>query len=309
MQFINKLIMEHSDNPTWIQRAGTRLVSAETARSNSTTAYNEQQIKILKSQRERLPEERELERLKCEVKGEKALSKRWRTYKACGTLLAYSSLFLSVSGASGTNPFLHIFRTITNPFAIAVFVLQTTLLAYYSGEYQVKRLYKGTHSKMSLFQFMIISVSVFCNYRYLYGLIGDTAISLILAISFDYGSIAFSELSTVTRYRLLDLNNAAPSILYQLGKVLTYPITNLIEQKYQAIMPQETHLKTVANNDKIEVSLTEMLLQKIEKTPSDTVITKKFLGLEDKPMEWRDIKELAKERGLCHATNNKFVRN
>ena len=309
MQFINKLIMEHSDNPTWIQRAGTRLVSAETARSNSTTAYNEQQIKILKSQRERLPEERELERLKCEVKGEKALSKHWRTYKVCGTLLAYSSLFLSVSGASGTNPFLYIFQTITNPFAIAVFVLQSTLLAYYSGEYQVKRLYKGTHSKMSLFQFMIISVSVFCNYRYLYGLIGDTAISLILAISFDYGSIAFSELSTVTRYRLLDLNNEAPSILYQLGKVLTYPITNLIEQKYQAIMPEKNTQRTIATNDKTGISLTDRLLEKIEQAPSNTVITKSFLGLEDKPLEWRDIKELAKEQGLCHSTSNKFVRN
>ena len=301
--------MEHSDNPTWIQRAGTRLVSAETARSNSTTAYNEQQIKILKSQRERLPEERELERLKCEVKGEKALSKRWRTYKACGTLLAYSSLFLSVSGASGINPLLHLLQTVTNPFAIAVFVLQTTLLAYYSGEYQVKRLYKGTHSKMSLFQFMIISVSVFCNYRYLYGLIGDTAISLILAISFDYGSIAFSELSTVTRYRLLDMSNESPSIAYQLLKVLTYPITNLIEQKYQAIMPEKNTQRTIATNDKMGISLTDRLLEKIEKAPSNTVITKSFLGLEDKPLEWRDIKELAKEQGLCHATSNKFVRN
>ena len=141
MQILNKLILSLSDNPRQIKDAGERLAKSAKAKSDAIIALNHEEVKVLRSEQEKLPEQREKERLMCQVRGEKKLQKKASAYRFSATLLSYASLILSVSGASGTNAILNIGETIRNPFAIAIFVLQTTLLGYYSSENQVKHLF------------------------------------------------------------------------------------------------------------------------------------------------------------------------
>lgn len=304
MQLLNRIIMSLSDNPKQVKDAGERLAKSFKAKSDALIDLNHEQVKILRSEQERLPEEREKQRLKCQVKGEKKLQRKSLKYRFSAMLLSYSSLILSVSGASGSNAILHTGRTLTNPFAIAIFVLQTTLLGYYASESQVRQLYKGTHRKMAIFQYMIIAVSIYCNYIYLNMLIGEPAICMVLAVAFDFGSIAFSQLATVVKYRMIDLDEGNPSILYQLFVVLTHPITNAINSKYEAIIQNK---KTEVNLDKQRNCEFENLLSKVIKKchelNADTVVNKDTFGLD--VVTWQKARQELEKRGVVHCKNKK----
>lgn len=308
MQFLNKLILSLSDNPKQIKDAGERLAKSAKAKSDAIVALNHEEVKILRSEQEKLPEQREKERLTCQVRGEKKLQKKSTTYRFSATLLSYASLILSISGAAGTNAILNIGETITNPFAIAIFVLQTTLLGYYSSENQVKQLYKGTHRKMSVFQYMIITVSVYCNYIYLNMLIGTPLVSLVLAVAFDFGSIAFSQLATVVKYRMIDLDLGEPGLLYQLLVVLTHPVTNSIRSRYDAIMQPN---KPEVNLDKQSVSEADSLLNKVidkaRKLEPNSVVNKDTFELD--LITWQKARDELKKRGIVRCEDKKTYIN
>lgn len=308
MQLLNRLILSLSDNPKQIKDAGERLAKSAKAKSDAITSLNHEEVKVLRSEQEKLPEEREKERLKCQVRGEKKLQRKSLKYRLSAMLLSYSSLILSVSGASGNNAILHVGRTLTNPFAIAIFVLQTTLLGYYASESQVRQLYKGTHRKMAMFQYMIIAVSIYCNYAYLNMLIGEPAICMVLAVAFDFGSIAFSQLATVVKYRMIDLDEGNPSILYQLFVVLTHPITNAISSKYEAIMQGQ---KTTVNLDKQRDCEFDGLLSKVIKKchelNSDTVVNKDTFGLD--VVTWQKARQELEKRGIVRCEKKKTYIN
>lgn len=314
MQLLNRMIMSLSDNPKQVKDAGERLAKSVKAKSDALIALNHEQVKILRSEQERLPEEREKQRLKCQVKGEKKLQRKSLKYRFSAMLLSYSSLILSVSGASGSNALLHIGKTLTNPFAIAIFVLQTTLLGYYASESQVRQLYKGTHRKMSVFQYMIIAVSIYCNYIYLNMLIGEPAICMVLAIAFDFGSIAFSQLATVVKYRMIDLDEGNPSILYQLFVVLTHPITNAINNKYEAIMQEQKpkvtssvyagsgDLDTEEEKTKAQENY-DSVMKQIANMRSGEVVTKDTFGLSQ--YDWKNVRERLDSNNIVECKNKK----
>ena len=308
MQILNKLILSLSDNPKQIKDAGERLAKSAKAKSDAIIALNHEEVKVLRSEQEKLPEQREKERLTCQVRGEKKLQKKASTYRFSAMLLSYASLILSVSGASGTNAILNFGETIRNPFAIAVFVLQTTLLGYYSSENQVKQLYKGTHMKMSVFQYMIIAVSVYCNYIYLNMLIGTPLVSLVLAVAFDFGSIAFSQLATVVKYRMIDLELGEPGLLYQLLVVLTHPVTNSIRSRYDAIKQTS---KPEVNLDKQGVSEVDSLLDKVidkaRKLEPNSVVNKDTFELD--LITWQKARDELKKRGIVRCEDKKTYIN
>lgn len=308
MQLLNRLIMSISDNPKQVKDAGERLAKSVKAKSEALIALNHEQVNILRSEQERLPEEREKQRLQCQVRGEKKLQKKSATYRFSAMLLSYASLILSVSGASGSNAILHIGKTLTNPFAIAIFVLQTTLLGYYASESQVRQLYKGTHRKMAVFQYMIVSVSIYCNYIYLNMLIAEKVICLVLAVAFDFGSIAFSQLATVVKYRMIDLDEGNPSILYQLFVVLTHPLTNTITSRYESIMQVK---KTEVNLDKQRDcefdGLLSKVIEKCHKLNTDTVVNKDTFGLD--VVTWQKARQELEKRGIVRCEKKKTYIN
>lgn len=308
MQLLNRLILSLSDNPKQIKDAGERLAKSAKAKSDAITALNHEQVNILRSEQEKLPEEREKQRLQCQVRGEKKLQRKSLKYRLSAMLLSYSSLILSVSGASGSNAILHIGRTLTNPFAIAIFVLQTTLLGYYASESQVRQLYKGTHRKMAVFQYMIVSVSIYCNYIYLNMLISEKVICLVLAVAFDFGSIAFSQLATVVKYRMIDLDMGNPSILYQLFVVLTHPLTNAITSRYESIMQGK---KTTVNLDKQRDcefdSLLSKVIEKCHKLNTDTVVNKDTFGLDI--VTWQKARQELEKSGIVRCEKKKTYIN
>ena len=308
MQILNKLILSLSDNPKQIKDAGERLAKSAKAKSDAIIALNHEEVKVLRSEQEKLPEQREKERLTCQVRGEKKLQKKASTYRFSAMLLSYASLILSVSGASGTNAILHISKTLTNPFAIAIFVLQTTLLGYYASENQVRLLYKGTHRKMAVFQYMIIAVSVYCNYIYLDMLIGTPLVSLVLAVAFDFGSIAFSQLATVVKYRMIDLDQNEPGILRQLLVVLSYPVTNAIRSRYDAIMQGEnsTH-KTILTTDKQRGYDYSAVVEKIKSLPANTMISKDTFGLNT--YEWKLCRQDLEKDKLVYCDKKRTYTN
>ena len=314
MQLLNRLIMSISDNPKQVKDAGERLAKSVKAKSEALIALNHEQVNILRSEQERLPEEREKQRLQCQVRGEKKLQKKSATYRFSAMLLSYASLILSVSGASGSNAILHIGKTLTNPFAIAIFVLQTTLLGYYASESQVRQLYKGTHRKMAVFQYMIVSVSIYCNYIYLNMLIGEPAICMVLAVAFDFGSIAFSQLATTVKYRMIDLDDGNPSILYQLFVVLTHPITSAISSKYDAIMQGQKPRVTssvYAGSDDLEEEQKktkaqenyDSVMKKIATMKSGEVISKDTFGLSQ--YDWKNVREKLDSNKIVTCKNKK----
>ena len=314
MQLLNRLIMSLSDNPKQVKDAGDRLAKSVKAKSDALIALNHEQVNILRSEQARLPEEREKQRLKCQVKGEKKLQRKSLKYRFSAMLLSYSSLILSVSGASGSNALLHIGKTLTNPFAIAIFVLQTTLLGYYASESQVRQLYKGTHRKMAMFQYMIIAVSIYCNYIYLNMLIGEPAICMVLAVAFDFGSIAFSQLATVVKYRMIDLDEGNPSILYQLFVVLTHPITNAISNKYEAIMQEQKPKVTSsvyagsedfdAEQEKTKAQENyDSVMKQIANMKSGEVVNKDTFGLSQ--YDWKNVRERLDNNNIVECKNKK----
>lgn len=307
MQLLNRMIMSLSDNPKQVKDAGERLAKSVKAKSDALIALNHEQVKILRSEQERLPEEREKQRLKCQVKGEKKLQRKSLKYRFSAMLLSYSSLILSVSGASGSNALLHIGKTFTNPFAIAIFVLQTTLLGYYASESQVRQLYKGTHRKMSVFQYMIIAVSIYCNYIYLNMLIGEPAICMVLAVAFDFGSIAFSQLATVVKYRMIDLDEGNPSILYQLFVVLTHPITNAINSKYESIQNKKTEVNLDKQRDCNFENLLSKVIEKCQELNADTIVNKDTFGLD--VVTWQKARQELEKRDIVRCEKKKTYVN
>ena len=308
MQILNKLILSLSDNPKQIKDAGERLAKSAKAKSDAIIALNHEEVKVLRSEQEKLPEQREKERLMCQVRGEKKLQKKASAYRFSAMLLSYASLILSVSGASRNNAILNIGETIRNPFAIAIFVLQTTLLGYYASENQVRQLYKGTYRKMSVFQYMIIAVSVYCNYIYLNMLIGTPLVSLVLAVAFDFGSIAFSQLATVVKYRMIDLDLGEPGILHQLLIVLSHPVTNAIRSRYDAIMQDK---KSEVNLDEQRLcefdSLLSKVIKKCQELNTDTVVNKDTFGLD--VVTWQKARQELEKRGLVRCEKKKTYIN
>lgn len=314
MQLLNRLILSLSDNPKQIKDAGERLAKSAKAKSDAMTSLNHEEVKVLRSEQEKLPEQREKERLKCQVRGEKKLQRKSLKYRFSAMLLSYSSLILSVSGASGSNAILHIGRTLTNPFAIAIFVLQTTLLGYYASESQVRQLYKGTHRKMATFQYMIVAVSIYCNYIYLNMLIGEPAICMVLAVAFDFGSIAFSQLATTVKYRMIDLDDGNPSILYQLFVVLTHPITSAISSKYDAIMQGQKPRVTssvYAGSDDLEEEQKktkaqenyDSVMKQIATMKSGEVVNKDTFNLSQ--YDWKNVRERLDSNHVVECKNKK----
>lgn len=314
MQLLNRLILSLSDNPRQIKDAGERLAKSAKAKSDAITALNHEEVKVLRSEQEKLPEQREKERLKCQVRGEKKLQKKSLKYRLSAMLLSYSSLILSVSGASGNNALLHIGKTFTNPFAVAIFVLQTTLLGYYASENQVRQLYKGTHRKMAVFQCMIITVSIYCNYIYLNMLIGEPAVCMVLAVAFDFGSIAFSQLATVVKYRMIDLDEGNPSLFYKIFVVLTHPITSAINSKYDAIMQEKKPKVTSSVYAGSEDFDTEQektkaqenydaVMKQIATMKAGEVISKDTFGLSQ--YDWKNVRERLDSNNIVECKNKK----
>ena len=165
-----------------------------------------------------------------------------------------------------------------------------------------------------MFQYMIIAVSIYCNYIYLNMLIGEPAICMVLAVAFDFGSIAFSQLATVVKYRMIDLDEGNPSILYQLFVVLTHPITNAISNKYEAIMQEQKPKVTSsvyagsedfdAEQEKTKAQENyDSVMKQIANMKSGEVVNKDTFGLSQ--YDWKNVRERLDNNNIVECKNKK----
>lgn len=303
--------MQFFNNADRIEKDAEKQIKVQKAKNKAISALSHLELERLQNEKLLQPEREEITRLKCETESKNKLQRKSWSYKVSALLLACISVLMSVSGISDQRNILALGNAFTSEngvFAISIFILQCVMLGFSFWGYEIQENHYRTYNKIKLFQLAIVSVSIYCNFQYMKLLVPNApVICAVFACAFDVGSIYFSELATVTKYRLYSKNTSAEhrSRFEKFFALASDKLFGWIDKCYNEKFGQ----KTVANNDKMGISLTDRLLEKIEQAPSETVITKSFLGLENKPLEWREIKDIAKDKGLCRATNNKFIRN
>ena len=218
---------------------------------------------------------------------------------------------MSVSGISEQTDIFALGKAFTSQngvFAISIFILQCVMLGFSFWSYEIQENHFRTFNKIKLFQFAIVSVSIYCNYKYMLLLVPDNQIICgVFACAFDVGSIYFSELATVTKYRLYSSDNSLhnATLFEKLKVVLFGGWMDALDAKYQERI--SSRQKTSVNLDKQSVSGFENLLSKViekcQKLTADTVVNKDTFGLD--VVTWQKARQELEKRGIVHCKNKK----
>lgn len=305
MQFFNK-------SPEGIERDAEKQIKVRKAEMKAFGQLTDIELEKLELEEKLMPKQDRIDRLRANNQGMRRLQKGSWTFQLSAFAMSFVSSLTTIAGITGTHniwDFRSLFGGQDAIFSMTAFLLQLVLFNFNKFAYIVKLKHYKDYSSIRIFQAMVLVMSVYGNFQYYYIVEQKEFIySSLMAVSLDLGNLVFSALGTNSKYRIQSKPDTSAESKSRFEKFLALASDKLfgwIDRCYD----EKFSLKTVANNDKTGISLTDRLLEKIEQAPSETVITKSFLGLEDKPLEWREIKDIAKDKGLCRATNNKFIRN
>lgn len=299
------------NSATRIEKDAEKQIKVQRAKNKAITALSNLELERLQNEKKLQPERDEITRLKCETESKNKLQAKSKTYMLSALVLALVSVLMSVSGISKQTNILALKTAFTSEngvFAISIFVLQVIMLGFSFWSYEIQQNHYSTYSKVKLFQTAIIAVSIYCNYQYMCLLVPDTPIiCAIFACAFDVGSIYFSELATVTKYRLYSNNNAVQqnaTFFEKLRIVLFGHLQCALDRKYQErISEMQKYNVTI---DKTKDCGFNDILEKIGKLEKDTVVTKDTLGMDT--YDWKLAREQLEKQGLVYCKNKRTYR-
>lgn len=307
--------MQFFYNADRIEKDAEKQIKVQKAKNKAITALSHLELERLQNEKMLQPEREEITRLQCETESKNKLQKKSWTYKASALLLACISVLMSVSGISEQTDIFALGKAFTSQngvFAISIFILQCVMLGFSFWSYEIQENHFRTFSKIKLFQFAIVSVSIYCNYRYMILLVPDNKIICgVFACAFDVGSIYFSELATVTKYRLYSSDNSLhnATLFEKLKVVLFGGWMDALDAKYQERI--SSRQKTSVNLDKQSVSGFENLLSKViekcKNLSADTVVNKDTFGLD--VVTWQKARQELENRGIVRCEKKKTYVN
>lgn len=308
--------MIFSNNVNRIEKDADKQIKVQKAKNKAITALSHLELERLQTEKALQPEREVITRLKCETEAKNKLVKKSASYKLSALILALISVLMSVAGISSQRNILSLYRAFTGEygvFAISIFVLQVVMLGFSFWGYEIQQNHSKTYNKIKLFQLAIVSVSIYCNYQYMLLLVPDTpVICAIFACAFDIGSIYFSELATVTKYRLYSSDNALhnATLFKKLKVVLFGGCLDALDAKYQARI--SSRRKTAVNLDKQRDykfdSLLEKVIEKCQKLSADTVVNKDTFNLD--VVTWQKARQELEKRGMVRCEKKKtYVNN
>lgn len=308
--------MQFFSNAERIEKDAEKQIKVQKAKNKAITALSHLELERLQNEKMLQPEREKITRLQCETESKNKLQKKSTSYKFSALILACISVLMSVSGISSQKNIFALKTAFTSDngvFAISIFVLQCVMLGFSFWSYEIQENHFRTYSKIRLFQFAILSVSIYCNYQYMRLLVPTApVICAIFACAFDIGSIYFSELATVTKYRLYSSDNTLhnATLFEKLKVVLFGGCLDALDAKYQARI--SSRRKTAVNLDKQRDykfdSLLEKVIEKCQKLSADTVVNKDTFGLD--VVTWQKARQELEKRGMVRCEKKKtYVNN
>lgn len=307
--------MQFFNNADRIEKDAEKQIKVQKAKNKAITALSHLELERLQNEKMLQPEREEITRLQCETESKNKLQKKSWSYKISAVLLACISVLMSVSGISGQRNILALVNAFTSEngvFAVSIFILQVVMLGFSFWSYEIQQNHFQTFNKIKLFQLAIVSVSIYCNFQYMKLLAPNApVICAVFACAFDIGSIYFSELATVTKYRLYSndttLHNA--TLFTKLRVVLFGGWIDTLDAKYQERIA--TRQKTTVNLDKQRDcefnSLLSKVIEKCQKLTADTVVNKDTFDLD--VVTWQKARQELEKRGIVHCKNKKTYIN
>lgn len=307
--------MQFFNNADRIEKDAEKQIKVQKAKNKAITALSHLELERLQNEKMLQPEREEITRLQCETESKNKLQKKSWSYKASAVLLACISVLMSVSGISGQRNILALGKAFTSQngvFAVSIFLLQLVMLGFSFWSYEIQENHFSTYNKIKLFQIAIVSVSIYCNFQYMRLLVPDAPVICgIFACAFDIGSIYFSELATVTKYRLYSndttLHNA--TLFTKLRVVLFGGWMDALDTRYQERI--SARQKITVNLDKqgdCEFdSLLSKVIEKARKLEPDTVVNKDTFGLD--VVTWQKARQELESRGIVRCEKKKTYIN
>lgn len=303
------------NNASKIEKDAEKQIKVQKAKNKAIVALSHMEKERLLVEKELQPEQEEITRLRCETESKNKLQKKSRAYNFSAVILALISVLMSVAGISKQRNLLSLYGAFTGEFgvfAISVFLLQLVMLGFSFWSYEIQQNHFRTFSKVKRFQTAIVAVSIYCNYQYMHLLMPETpVICAIFACAFDIGSIYFSELATVTKYRLYSNNTMCQNATFfeKLRIVLFGNIEDSLERKYQERIAARQ--KMTVNLDEQGVSSFESLLENVIKKArslkADTVVNKDTFGLD--LVTWQKARQELEKRGIVRCEKKKTYIN
>lgn len=307
------------NNANRIEKDAERQIKVQKAKNKAITVLSHLELERLQNEKTLQPEREEITRLRCETESKNKLQKKSWSYNLSAIILSLISVFMSVAGISQQRNLLSLYSAFTGEFgifAISVFLLQIVMLGFSFWSYEIQQNHFRTYNKVKRFQTAIICVSIYCNYQYMVLLMPENKIICsVFACAFDIGSIYFSELATVTKYRLYNNNNCRQNATFfeKLKIVLFGGIEESLNRKYQERIATRTRQeqKTTVNLDKQSnsefESLLESMIKKIRTLKADTVVNKDTFELDI--VTWQKARQELEKKGIVRCEKKKTYTN
>lgn len=308
--------MIFNSNVNRIEKDADKQIKVQKAKNKAITALSHLELERLQTEKALQPEREEITRLKCETEAKNKLVKKSASYKLSALILALISVLMSVAGISRQKNILSLYGAFTGEygvFAISIFVLQVVMLGFSFWGYEIQQNHSKTYNKIKLFQLAIVSVSIYCNYQYMLLLVPNTpVICAVFACAFDVGSIYFSELATVTKYRLYSNSSTVQqnvTFFEKLKIVLFGGLSDALDAKYQERISSKQ--KITVNLDRQRDcefdSLLDKVMKKCQELTADTVVNKDTFNLD--VVTWQKARQELEKRGIVRCEKKKTYIN
>ena len=246
----------------FILKRASRKIEVERAKMQTEKALTGIELSKLQNTEELEPEVDRIDTLKANIESKRKLQAKAWTFRLSANALNIISALMTISGIAGTTSLLNIggaFTGRTGVFAITTALLQLCVMNINSKSWSLKQNHFLNYKKVGIFKFLVISISMVGNYKYMNSIMPSrfyNMISLAVAFSLDCGAVYISDMSTAIKYRLYSNDTSACGNLTRLDKFLaiaSQKIFGWIDRVYDETFNYKSPAKPVLNNKPIMV--------------------------------------------------------
>ena len=291
-------IMFILQNEKSIETRANAQIKVEKAKMKAFEQLTDIELQKLRLEKDLMPKQDEIDRMKFNVRGRKMLQKTAWTYRICANALSLTSALMTISGIAGTDSLFSIYSAFTGKtgvFAVTTALLQMSVINLNKRSFEIKQHHFIDYKQIAKFKAIVISISMVGNFQYMNGIMPHSTfymcVSAAVAVSLDFGSMWLSNLATNVKYRNYTSDTEKGVNMSRADKLLrlvSYCLLGWIDKKYdekfegnpgtqqEAVKADE---KTKLTTDKQRDYEYMSIVEKIKKMPDGTVVSKDTFGL------------------------------
>ena len=309
-------------NEKSIESRANAQIKVEKAKMKAFEQLTDIELQKLRLEKDLMPKQDEIDRLKFNVRGTKALQKTAWTYRVCANALSLTSALMTISGIAGTNSlfsFYGAFTGKTGVFAVTTALLQLSVINLNKRNFEIKQKHFVDYKQIAKFKAIVVGISMVGNFRYMNGIMPHSAfyicVSGAVAVALDFGSMWLSNLATNVKYRNYTDDKEAGANKTRIDKLLCLVsdfFLGWIDKKYDEKIKSDTENRSWTEKEDKKTKLTTdkqrdydymSIVEKIKNMPSDTVVSKDTFGMNT--YQWKLCREDLEKDKLIYCDRKK----